>query len=363
MKRFRWGIFGTGDISAKFVAGLRASRHAEATFVASRSLAKAQTFASGMGIARAIEGYAEAAAAGGVDAIYVATPPSEHASHAMLCIEAGIPVLVEKPFATTGAEAARIAEAGRAKSVFVMEGMWTRFHPAARSLKDALAAGTIGEPRVIAGNFGSSQTPDPAHGNFDPARQGGAIAHLGAYPLSLGQWLFGSPRLMQALGSMGATGVDEDAAFQLSYSAGVIGSFYVSLRAWAPNTFHVLGTEGMLAFHGPIIRPFGLDVMRRVPVGAEAASFDWRAKLRQHGLIHQVAQLAGRSGGGRSKRIHHRYSGNGFHYEADEVRACVLRGDIESRVMPLADSIAVAATAESIRRAIRESSSPGNGAV
>jgi hypothetical protein len=66
MKRFRWGIFGTGVVSAKFVAGLATARDAEASFVASRSLARAQRFAAGMGIARAIEGYAEAAAAGGV---------------------------------------------------------------------------------------------------------------------------------------------------------------------------------------------------------------------------------------------------------------------------------------------------------
>ena len=57
-----------------------------------------------MGIERAVEGYAEAAAvaaAEGVDAVYVATPPSEHAAHALACIDAGLPVLVEKPFAAS----------------------------------------------------------------------------------------------------------------------------------------------------------------------------------------------------------------------------------------------------------------------
>src|SRR5262245_6402274 len=170
--RFRWGIFGTGEISLKFVAGLAAARDAEASFVASRSLAKAQRFAAGMGIARAIEGYAQAATAGGVDAIYIATPPSEHAAHALLCIEAGIPVLVEKPFATHGAEALRIADAARAKSVFAMEAMWTRFLPAAQALKEQLAARCVGEVRLVSGNFGDSKVPDPANGNLDPALGG-----------------------------------------------------------------------------------------------------------------------------------------------------------------------------------------------
>jgi hypothetical protein len=49
----------------------------------------------------------------------------------------------------------------------------------------------------------------------------------------------------------------------------------------------------------------------------------------------------------------HRYGGNSYYYEADEVRACVERGVIESRVMPLNDSIAVAETADSIRTTLR----------
>ncbi|HZL85814.1 MAG TPA: Gfo/Idh/MocA family oxidoreductase [Candidatus Krumholzibacteria bacterium] len=355
MKRFRWGIFGTGEISTKFVTGLAAARDAEASFIASRSLAKAQRFAAAMGIPRAIEGYAEAVSAGGVDAIYIATPPSTHATHALLCIEAGIPVLVEKPFATNGTEASRIAAAARAKSVFAMEGMWTRFLPAAQALKKTLAAGSAGEVRLVAGNFGSSQTPDPATGNFNPALGGGAIAHLGAYPLSLAQWLFGSPRLIQAMGSVGATGVDEDAAFQLQYPGSVIGSFFVSLRAWAPNDFQIMGTAGMICFHGPIVRPSGLDISRQAPLHFAAPDFGWRTRIRQNGMVHHVAQLAGMTTHSRGKRRHYRYAGNGFHYEADEVRACVECGATSSAVMPLDDSIAVASTAEKIRAAIRES--------
>lgn len=361
MTRFRWGIFGTGAVAAKFVAGLAAARNAEATFIASRSLAKAQKFAAGMSIGRAIGGYAEAAAEGGVDAIYVATPPSEHAAHALLCIEAGIPVLVEKPFASSAAEALRIAAAARSKSVFAMEAMWTRFLPAAQAMRDKLAARSVGEVRLVAGNFGTSQAPDRSNGMFDPALGGGALAHLGAYPLSLAQWLFGTPTLTQAMGTIGPTGVDEDAAFQLQFSAGVIGSFFVSIRAWAPDDFHVLGTEGMIGVQGSIVRPYGLHLSHEMPRPAEQAQFGWRASLRQHALIHNVAQRTGRSSRSRGSSLEYRYAGNGYHYEADEVRACVQRGAGESTVMPLKDSIAVASTAETIRKTLRnQSTAAGN---
>ena len=313
-----------------------------------------------MGVGRAIAGYAEAAAEGGVDAIYVATPPSEHAAHALLCIEAGIPVLVEKPFASSAADALRVAEAARSNSVFAMEAMWTRFLPAAQAMRDKLAARSVGDVRLVAGNFGTSQAPDRANGIFDPALGGGALAHLGAYPLSLAQWLFGSPALVQAMGTIGSTGVDEDAAFQLRYPGGVIGSFFVSVRAWAPDDFQVLGTEGMIGVRGSIVRPYGLDVSHEAPRRPEEPQFGWRARIRQHALVHYVAQRTGRSSRIRGKRLDYRYAGNGYHYEADEVRACVERGAGESAVMPLNDSIAVASTADMIRKAIRGQSTNGS---
>ncbi|GLS17213.1 putative oxidoreductase [Labrys miyagiensis] len=354
MTRFRWGIFGTGAISAKFVAGLAAARNAEASFVASRSLDKAQAFAAGTGIGRSIAGYAEAAVQGGVDAVYIATPPSEHAAHALLCIEAGLPVLVEKPFASTAEEAARIAEAARARSIFAMEAMWTRFLPAAQAMRDKLAAGAVGDVRLISGNFGISQTPDPANSMFNAALGGGALAHLGAYPLSLGQWLFGSPTLAQATGTVGASGVDEDAAFQLRYPGGAIGSFFVSIRAWAPDDFQVLGTGGMLGMRGSIVRPHGLNLAQEAPRGPDQAQFGWRSRLRQNAFVHQVAQRTGRSSRSRGTRLDQFYAGNGYHYEADEVRICIERGSLESVIMPLDDSIAVAATTDTIRKAIHD---------
>lgn len=349
---FRWGIFGTGAISGKFVSGLRAARDAEASFVASRSLAKAQRFARSMGVTRAIQGYAEAVATGGVDAVYIATPPSEHAAHALLCIEAGIPVLVEKPLAVTAIEASRIAAAARARSVFAMEAMWTRFLPAAQALRDALAKRTVGAARIVSGNFGTSKVPDPATGSFDPALGGGVISQLGVYPLSLTQWLFGSPTNFQAIGSVGSSGVDEDAAFQLWYPGGVIASFFASMRAWAPNEFHVMGTHGMIGFHGTIARPIGLNIFRETPLRQGEPSFGLRARVREYGVVHRIAQIANLSSRNANKRINFRYTGNGYNYEADEVRACIRRGAGESMVMPLDDSIAVASTAELIRKAI-----------
>jgi predicted dehydrogenase len=352
MARFRWGIFGTGAISYKFASGLAAAREAEVSFVASRALPKANALAAALSVPRAIEGYAKAAAEGGVDAIYVATPPSVHLRHALLSIDAGIPVLVEKPLASTAADARLVAEAARSNGVFAMEAMWTRFLPAATQLRDHVAARAVGDVRMVTGSFGASWTPETGNGMFSSTLGGGALAHLGPYPLSLGQWLFGTPDSVQAVGTIGPTGVDEDAAFQLRYPCGVIASFAVSLRAWAPDTFDVLGSNGLIGLRGSIVRPHGLSVAKEPPLRFVEPPLDWKNKLRQHPLVHQAAQRADRSSRGRGRRLAFRYGGNGYHYEADELRSCVERGASESATMPLNDSVAVAVTADAIREMI-----------
>ncbi len=359
MATFRWGIFGTGAISYKFAAGLAAAREAQVSFIASRSLTKAKALAGALSVPRAIEGYAEAAAEGGVDAIYVATPPSAHLSHALLSIDAEIPVLIEKPFASSAGDALRIADAARSKGVFAMEGLWTRFLPAAQQLRDQVAARAVGDVRMVTGSFGASWTPEPANGMFNAALGGGALAHLGTYPLSLGQWLFGAPEVIQALGTTGEAGIDEDVAFQLRYRSGVLGSFVVSLRAWAPDNFEVLGTDGMIGVRGSIVRPHGLSLAAEPPLRFSEPSLDWKHKLRQGALVHQVAQRVDRSSRGRGRRLAYHYAGNGYHYQADEVRACVERGATESATMPLEDSISVAATADDIRQLITARSQKG----
>ena len=351
MAALRWAIFGTGAIAAKFVADLAAS-DARAVLVASRSLGSAEAFAGALGIGRAVAGYDEAARAGGFDAVYIATPPALHRDHALACVAAGVPVLIEKPFAADADEAAEIAAAARAAGVFAMEGMWTRFLPAAQALRDQLAAGAVGEVRQVSGSLGFSKAVDAADGDFDPARGGGAVAHLGVYPLSLGQWLFGTPDRVTATGRIGATGVDEEAAMLLTYPNGVVARFAASLRS-PMSDFTIGGTGGTLSFAGPVFRPHGLAALRATPRHRGEPDFGRKAMLRETGAVQRLVQLADRFGARGAKVTAYPFTGNGYHYEADEVARCVAAGLTESPTMPLADSLAVAATIDVVRAAIR----------
>lgn len=348
----RWAIFGTGGISAKFVSGLRYARGAKAQLVVSRSAETARRFAQAFGIPGVAQGYESVEAASPFDVAYIATPPSEHARHAIACIEAGKAVLIEKPFASSVAEARRIADAAQAHGVFCMEAMWTRFNPAARRLRDLVREGAIGDVRQAHGEFGFTNEVDVANTSFDPRRGGGALAQLGVYPLSLLHWLFGAPEAIAAFGRVGETGVEEDAAITLRFAGGVVATVNAGLRAPGDNGLRIAGTHGSVAFEGPIFRPYGVRLQAATPRRRAADSgLGRKAMLREQGLPQKLSQWHGllRRGGRVERRL---FAGNGYHYQVEEVGRCLAAGLRESPEMTLGDSIAVMETMDRVRELI-----------
>src|SRR5690554_5007980 len=90
----RWGILGAGGIARTFARQVPAHSSGRVVAVGSRDGARAAAFAEEHGIERSHGGYDELLADGDVDAVYVATPHSEHRDHALLAIAAGKHVLV-----------------------------------------------------------------------------------------------------------------------------------------------------------------------------------------------------------------------------------------------------------------------------
>lgn len=341
---FRWAVLGTGPVSRKFLLGLKAAPGHKVVVAASRTAANAQAFARDLGVPESAD-YAAAAAHPGIDAVYIATPPSLHEEHALMAIAAGKPVLIEKPFALDGAAAARIAEAARAANVFAMEAMWTRFLPLTAVIRSRIDAGAIGAPRAFHGAFWGADIPDPGASLYDPARGGGALMHRGVYPLSLAIHLLGPVTEMQAMGQRGETGVDEDCALSLRHASGAISTLRASLRAAGPNTATVHGTEGTIVLEPPLYRPFRARLYPTRPRKAGTGGPPGRAEaLKEGGLAQGVNQRAGWLKGAvkpAGQGLTAYFEGNGYHYEALAVAAAVAGGQTEHSLMPLDESVAI----------------------
>lgn len=371
MNAFRWAIFGSGQVARKFALGLRASKGSVAQVAASRSQERADAFARSLGIPSAIGGYAEAAASPDVDAVYIATPPSEHLANATLCLEAGKPVLLEKPFTLDADQARRLAEIARSRGVFCMEGMWTRFHPATQRMKQLAESGTIGTLRRFEAEFAIASAMDADSLQFQPAMGGGALMHRGVYPVSLAQLLLGPVREVQAHMRIGETGVDEDVAALLVHEGGALSQVGASMVTDTERPCELLGDAGSLRLWGPLYRPFGVGLRhyRGRPGGrGPGAGGGLRAKLgilkegRFFQALNQRLQRLGVTPAGRgTRRQAAPYVGNGYQYQADEVMECVRAGRGESATMGLDDSIAVMEILDRIRAAAGGTAAPSRG--
>lgn len=355
---FGWAILGTGGVSRKFVLGLRAlgADAARLVAVASRSQANADRFAQDFSIPLATSDYAAAASAASADAVYIATPPSEHEAHALMAIEAGKAVLIEKPFALDAPAARRIAEAARAKGVFCMEALWTRFMPLVETVAKMVDEGAIGAPRGFEGRFLGADVPDPANSLFDPARGGGALMHRGVYPLALAQRFLGPIEEVASMARIGETGVDEDCVAMLRHASGAISNIRASLRATGVNDASLLGEKATIEIDAPIYRPFQARILAAKPRQGGTGGGRGGGKLeglKEGGLLQGLQQRASglvrlaRGGGG--KALMKPYGGNGYHYEAAEVMRAVAAGETESPVMPLDDTLTVMAVIDAAK--------------
>ncbi|PZF58925.1 gfo/Idh/MocA family oxidoreductase [Curtobacterium sp. MCSS17_008] len=279
----RWGVIGTGGIAHSFVADCTAAG-IEFAAVGSRTLEGAEAFAAEHGIARAHASYEDLVADDGVDAVYVATPHSRHAEDALLAIAAGKHVLVEKAFTITAAEARRVVDAARRADVAVMEAMWTRFLPQMTMIRELVAEGRIGRPRVVEATHHQALPTDPHHRLNDPALGGGAILDLGVYPISFAVDVLGVPTAVAAAGTLSEQGVDTQMGIVLTHEGGAQSMVHFGLDLRSPNTASIIGEDGRIDLDATWYTPTTWRLRDRDGVVVE--EFD--AREERTGYAHEV---------------------------------------------------------------------------
>ena len=288
----RWGILGAGGIAATFADALLARTRGEVAAVGSRSRSRGEAFAAAHGGGTVHDSYEALCADEAVEAVYVATPHSEHHQHALLAIEAGKHVLVEKAFTRNVTEAEEVFAAARERGVFVMEAMWTRFLPHISALHEVVDSGEIGTVVGLAADHGQFFQHDPSSRLFDPALAGGALLDLGVYPISFAHDFLGAPEEVTAVGSLTGAGVDAQVSAILTYAGDVQATLHTTLLAMTPTVAAIWGTEGFVEVSGKFYRPTSFTVHRR---GAEPRHASY---VEDHGLHHEAAEVARRVAAG-----------------------------------------------------------------
>jgi xylose dehydrogenase (NAD/NADP) len=242
----RFGILGTAKIARSFVEGVRPSRHATVTSVASRDAAKARPFAQATGLARHFPSYEALLADRDIDAVYIPLPNSLHAEWSIRALQAGKHVLCEKPLSATAAEARAMFDAARQNRVHLVEGYPYRAQPQTLKLRELLNGGVIGDVQLIQGSFGFSLGTGE-NIRLSPQLAGGALMDIGTYPVSLARMIAKArPIRVHAVAEWSTSGVDRALAATLEHEGGLLAQITCSFNTCVHRQALIAGTHGVI---------------------------------------------------------------------------------------------------------------------
>ena len=325
---FHWGVIAPGGIANRFAGAFAAVPGARLGAVFARDAAKGQAYAEQWRYdgqpARVTTDLADFLGDPTVDAVYIATPHSNHGEYIRAALLAGKPVLCEKPLVTTQAEAQTLVDLSREKGVFLMEALWTRFLPAYDLASHWLREGAIGELRAMVSTFCFIGPTDLQHRCWNPALAGGSLWDIGIYNLAVTRWVLQQmndgvcpePLSMDVAATIASTGVDASVTATLHFPGGITSQFRCGFDASSVNAFEVIGTKAGLRF----------------PVdfwGAEAVELVTREEAPQ--------------------RVEAPHVVNGFEGEIAEAQACIRAGLLESPRVSHAETLALLGWMDAIR--------------
>ena len=236
---FGWAFLGCGNIAEQVANELVNEAGQKIVSCWNRSPGRAEKFAVKYG-SRAYRTAEEALKAEGVNAAYIAVTADKHLDYIRLCLNAGVPVLCEKPFTVNAGEAEQAFALAKEKGLYLCEAMWTWFNAPARTVRAWL-------PKLGAVKKVTAKYCVPISGNprlVDPARLGGALVDIGVYPIRYTYELFGMPKKIVCEGSVEG-GVDHKEKVTLFYD-GFEAELMIDMDEFKGEEFVIEGERGCI---------------------------------------------------------------------------------------------------------------------
>lgn len=282
----RWGILATGWIADLFVQDLQLAGH-RVTAVGSRTQAGADGFAKRFNIPNAHGSYEALVSDPDVDIVYVATPNPMHVDNALMALNAGKHVLIEKPFTINAAEARKVVDLACAKNLVVMEAMWTRFLPHMVRIREIIASGVLGTVYSVVADHTRDLPSDPNHRLNALELGGGALLDLGIYPISFAWNVLGKPEQIIAMARIKDTGVDAEVATIFRHAGGAMSTTISTLDNGGPNVASILGTKARIEIATVWYMPTSFRLIDR----NEKVIEDYSSSVAGRGMQYQAAEM------------------------------------------------------------------------
>lgn len=318
MSNFNWGILGPGGIAKAFATDLKLLDGHTVGAVGSRTLSNAQEFAATFG-GTAYGSYEELVSDPTIDAIYVATPHPAHKDNVILALNAGKPVLCEKPFAVNAKEAQEMVAAAQKNNVALMEAMWARFLPHYAQVRDIIASGVLGRIITVQADHGQRLADQNIPRLVEPSLAGGALLDLGIYPVSFAHMILGNPQKITASSVLTDKGVDAQTSMIFDYADGAQAILNTTMVEQTPCRAVVAGLNGWLEIDRTFYNPTSMRV------------------TLLDGTITQYPNT---------------YSGHGLREQAETFKKLVQSGQTQSNILNWKDTVDIMQTLDAVRSQI-----------
>ncbi len=318
-KTINWGIIGLGNIAHKFATDLLTIKDAKIYAVASRNQEKANEFASKYNATKAYSSYEALAKDPHIDAVYIATPHTLHKENTILCLDHGIAVLCEKPFAMDSDEVNEMIAKAKDKNVLLMEALWTYFLPHYRYVLKALEDRIYGDVLKLEADFGFYRAFDNSSRLFNKSLGGGSLLDIGIYPIFASLSALGIPKHIKANATYFENGADSSCDMVFEYEKNVKAILKSTLIEDTPTEAIFYCKKGIIKINHQFHNPSTISL---IPNEGEAETIDFNNKTI------------------------------GYNYEAIHFNELLRQGKTESNVMSFEYSQSLIKTLDDVRNLI-----------
>lgn len=261
MKLLRWGFIGCGEVTEKKSGpAFSEINGSEVVAVMSRNEKKARSYAERHHISKWYTDASELIDDPDVNAIYIATPPSSHATFAIMSMRSGKPVYVEKPLAANYDDCARINRVSEQTGVPCFVAYYRRYLPYFKRVKDIIKSNTIGDVLNVQIRFSCPPRDlDYSSGQALPWRLqpdiagGGYFYDLAPHQLDLLQDLFGVITEAEGIcaNRAGLYPAEDSVSACFRFESGIPGSgswCFVGHNSAKEDCIEIIGNKGKLSF-------------------------------------------------------------------------------------------------------------------
>jgi predicted dehydrogenase len=250
----RIGILGAARVATyAMIDAARDVEGVEVIAVAARDPDRAKAYAADHGIPKTYPDYQALIDADDVDAVYVALPPNLHARWSIAALEAGKPVLCEKPFALTSKDVEAMLAAEAEAGQLLMEAQHSHYHPLSARMRAIISSGQFGKIERVEAAFDVPVSKADGEIRYDPAVGGGALWDLGIYPLHWARSALDEKlTVVSASQRFAPSGADIETKAELASESGITVSLSCHMDAPVRAFIRFIGEQGRLTIENPI---------------------------------------------------------------------------------------------------------------